>query len=140
MAESHSFRLPNDLNEVPPLRARFVRACADAGVADEDMQASTLVFIELVNNSIEHGCKRAEDHVEGWYRITETDIEVEVTDPSEVLTEDDFTNSDASDFAENGRGAGLFLIHALSDEVLVHASPSGGTTIRIVKHRGRGAA
>ena len=106
MADPHSFRLTNDLAEVPAVRDLFVRECVSAGVEEEEMQAQMLVFTELVNNAIEHGCKHATDTVEGWYRITESLIEFEVTDPSEVLTAEDFTNSDASNFAENGRGAG----------------------------------
>ena len=140
MAEPHTFRLPNDLSEVPRLRDRFVQSCVAAGVAEEDMQGSMLVFTELVNNAIEHGCKLPEDHVEGWYLITEARIEVEVTDPSEVLSQEDFSQSDATDFAETGRGAGLFLIQALADEVAVARGPHGGTTVRVIKNRGRGAA
>jgi anti-sigma regulatory factor (Ser/Thr protein kinase) len=138
--EPHPFRLPNDLSEVPALRDLFVRACAEAGLADEEMQGQMLVFTELVNNAIEHGCTRPSDVVEGWYRITDTEIEVEVTDPGEVLTEDDFNNSDCTNFAEEGRGAGLFLVRALTDEVNVSPGPNGGTTVRVKKLRGRGAA
>ena len=63
-----------------------------------------------------------------------------VTDPGEQLTADDFKDSDASEFSETGRGAGLFLIRALSDEIDVTPAPTGGTTVRIVKHRTLGAA
>jgi serine/threonine-protein kinase RsbW len=140
VADTHPFRLQNDLAEVPPLRERFERECSAAGVDDEDKQSSVLAFTELVNNSIEHGCSRATDVVEGWYRITEIAIECEVTDPGEVLTLDDFNNADASAFVENGRGAGLLLIRAMSDEVDVRPSPGGGTTVRILKRRRLGAA
>jgi anti-sigma regulatory factor (Ser/Thr protein kinase) len=140
VTEPHPFRLPNDLAEVPAVRDRFVRACTEAGLADEEMQGQMLVFTELVNNAIEHGCTRPSDVVEGWYRITDTEIEVEVTDPGEVLTEDDFNNSDCTNFAEEGRGAGLFLVRALTDEVNVSPGPNGGTTVRVKKLRGRGAA
>jgi anti-sigma regulatory factor (Ser/Thr protein kinase) len=140
VSDSHAFRLPNDLSEVPPLRDRFAKACAAAGVVDDELQPAMLAFTELVNNSIEHGCKLPSDHVEGWYRITASVIEIEVTDPGEELTAADFTNSDPSEFAVNGRGAGLFLIQAMSDEVHVARAPGGGTTIRIVKRRAQGVA
>ncbi len=136
----HDFCLPNDLASVPPLRERFAQACVAAGVADEDMQAAMLAFTELVNNAIEHGCKRPGDVVRGFFSISPQEIEMTVTDPGEQLTADDFQNSDCSEFSDTGRGAGLFLIRALSDEIDVKAAPSGGTTVRIVKHRGRGAA
>jgi anti-sigma regulatory factor (Ser/Thr protein kinase) len=140
VADPHPFRLPNDLSEVPPLRDLFAKECEVAGVLEEDREASKLVFTELVNNAIEHGCTAPEHFIEGWYRITDTDIEFEVTDPSRGLSAADFDNCDPTDFAEEGRGAGLYLIKALTDEVHVGPSQSGGTTVRIVKHRTRGAA
>lgn len=132
--DQHYFRLSNDLAEVPALRERFDRTCAAAGVAEEIREGAKLVITELVNNAIEHGCCLPHHTVEGWYRITADDIEIEVTDPSGDLTEDDFKSSDASGFVDNGRGAGLFLIQALTDEVTVRRADQGGTTVRIVKH------
>lgn len=140
MTDTHTFRLSNDLSEVPSLRDLFVQACVSAGVDQDEMQGQMLVFTELVNNAIEHGCTRPSDCVEGWYRITPTEIVVEITDPSEVLTNEDFENCDASNFAEQGRGAGLFLVRALTDEINVRPGPNGGTTVRVTKIRGRGAA
>jgi anti-sigma regulatory factor (Ser/Thr protein kinase) len=139
VGDSHPFRLSNDLGEVPALRELFERACLDAGLGEEEREGSKLVITELLNNAIEHGCSCDADHVEGWYRITAASIEIEVTDPSGCLTEDDFRNSDASGFAENGRGAGLFLVQALTDQVTVRRADGGGTTVHIVKYRGQGA-
>ncbi len=135
MPSFHAFRLNCDLGGVPPLRERFARDCREAGVVDEEGKSVMLVLEELVNNSIEHGCTMPEHCVEGFYRISETSIEVEVTDPGEILTQEDFSDADASDFAENGRGAGLFLVQALSDEVHVRRAPKGGTTVHVVKRR-----
>lgn len=135
MDDPHSFRLKNDLAEVPPLREQFASACAAAGVVEDDVQALMLVLTELVNNAIEHGCTRPSDVVEGSYRITTADIEIEVSDPSTGLSEASFLNSDASDFAENGRGAGLFLVRAMTDELRVQPALAGGTTVRVVRHR-----
>jgi anti-sigma regulatory factor (Ser/Thr protein kinase) len=134
VAEPHPFHLSNDLAAVPPLRVLFSQACVAAGVADEEREGQTLVFTELVNNAIEHGCTRPTDCVDGWFQITEAAIEIEVTDPSKGLTNEDFTSSDASGFAETGRGAGLFLIQALTDEISVRRAPAGGTTVCTVKH------
>jgi anti-sigma regulatory factor (Ser/Thr protein kinase) len=140
MVDSHVFRLLNDLTEVPPLRERFARACDVCGVFEEDKQAMMLAFTELVNNAIEHGCRSPDDCVEGWYRITESDIEIEVSDRGEALSAEDFANSDPTDFAETGRGAGLFLIQAVTDEIRVTPAEAGGTTVRIVKHRRQAAS
>ena len=135
MDDPHPFRLRNDLSEVPPLREQFASACAAEGVIDDDVQALMLVLTELVNNAIEHGCTRPGDVVEGSYRITTADIEIEVSNPSTGLSEASFQNSDAADFAENGRGAGLFLVRAMTDELSVAPALAGGTTVRVVRHR-----
>jgi anti-sigma regulatory factor (Ser/Thr protein kinase) len=137
---SHPFHLKNDLSEVPALRDQFVRACVAASVAEEEMQGAMLVLTELLNNAVEHGCKCPTDTVEGWWRITDAEIEIQVTDPGEILTQDDFTNSAPTEFAESGRGAGLFLVQAIADEVDVKRAPAGGTTIRVVKRRAQGRA
>src|SRR5438105_197328 len=121
---SHQFRLNADLAEVPALREQFARDCTDAGVPEDEKQAAMLILTELLNNSVEHGCKRPSDAVEGFWQIGESEIVIQVTDPGEVLTSDDFKNSDPGEFAENGRGAGLFLIQALSDELEVKRSES----------------
>ena len=46
MADPHSFRLTNDLAEVPAVRDLFVRECVSAGVEEEEMQ--TLFLLEGV--------------------------------------------------------------------------------------------
>ena len=93
------------------------------------------VFTELVNHSIEHGCSCPEDYVEGLYRIGSDEVEVEVTDPGETLTPESFDASQAADFSETGRGAGLYLIREFSDSVDVRPAPGGGTTIRVLRRR-----
>jgi anti-sigma regulatory factor (Ser/Thr protein kinase) len=136
----HTFRQLSDLNQVPGLREQFRECCLAEGVDEEDLQGTALVLTELVNNAIEHGCRGPADAVEGWYLITPTEIRIEVTDPGEVLTTDDFSSSDADGFAETGRGAGLFLVQALSDEVQVERASVGGTTVRVRKSRRKAVA
>jgi anti-sigma regulatory factor (Ser/Thr protein kinase) len=137
---SHHFRLNADLAEVPALRDLFTRACSDIGVPEDEKQAAMLILTELVNNSVEHGCKGPTDVVEGCWQINDSEIVIVVTDPGETLTGEDFKNSDPGEFAEHGRGAGLFLIQALSDELEVKRSDTGGTTIRVVKRLPPGRA
>jgi anti-sigma regulatory factor (Ser/Thr protein kinase) len=131
----HPFRLQNDLAEVPRLRDEFAQACKLAGVDEDTMQKAMLVLTELLNNAIEHGCKCPTDCVSGWWRISPDEIVTEATDPGEVLTKADFTESDPTDFAETGRGAGLFLVQALVDDLQVERAGSGGTTVRVVIRR-----
>lgn len=138
MIDRHPFLLHNDLAEVPTLREVFAQSCTLAGVADDELEACKLVLTELVNNAIEHGCTRPSDVVVGWYRITDADVEIEVTDPSDDgLTDEAFKSCDPSNFAETGRGAGLFLIVVMTDEISVRPGDPSGTTVRVVKHRAR---
>ena len=134
MPDEEAFRLTNDLTEVPALREKFNRACASSGVPQDIWEGQSLVITELVNNAIEHGCCLPTHTVECSFRITADDILIEVTDPSGDLTQEDFDNADAAGFADSGRGAGLFLIKQLTDDVNVQSGPNGGTTIRTVKH------
>lgn len=131
--DEEAFRLTNDLTEVPALREKFNRACAASGVPQDIWEGQSLVITELVNNAIEHGCCLPTHTVECSFRITGDDILIEVKDPTGDLTQEDFDNADASGFADSGRGAGLFLIKQLTDDVNVQRGPNGGTTIRTKK-------
>ncbi len=127
--------LPNDLSKVPGLRARFERSCLAGGVAGDELDIWKLIFTELVNNSIEHGCTRPQDTVRVRGEINAQLVRVTVTDPSEgSVTEASFDLTAAANFTDTGRGAGLFLIKEFSDGVNVRAI-AGGTEIEVVKYR-----
>lgn len=137
MEHTDSHRVPNDLAEVPGLREFFVQACRAAGVDGEELNAWMLVFTELVNNSMEHGCSDPTDCVDVYYSVSETSVELRVTDPGEAgPTLVDLLQRTTSDFAETGRGAGLILVRSFTDEVVVRPGENGGTEIRCVKYRG----
>lgn len=125
------------LAEVPDLRARFVAGLRAAGVAGDELEGWALVLTELVNNAIEHGCLREGDRVRvGWSEVHDR-IVVRVSNPGEgCITEEDFDVADCDDFADTGRGAGLFIIRAWADEVRVHAH--GATTEVEVSRRRAG--
>lgn len=126
----------NDLAQVPNLRARFVSSLEGAGIGGDELHGWALAFTELVNNALEHGCRRAGDTVavRWWGDRGQVGVAVTETCP-DGLTAGDFESADCDAFADTGRGAGLFLIRAFVDEIQVLPAAHGGTEIRIVRRR-----
>jgi anti-sigma regulatory factor (Ser/Thr protein kinase) len=123
-----------DLHEVPALRDVFETHLGVRGLDGEVVQGWGLIFTELVNNAVEHGRRGAVDAVRIGWEIRDDDVALVVVEPGDCpLTEKDFDQADAADFAEEGRGAGLFLIRAFVDEIRVQPLVEGGTEIRIVR-------
>lgn len=127
----------NELARVPQLRESFVADLASLGLDGDECDGWALAFTELVNNAVEHGCRFPDDVVGVrwwgdpsvvWMSVTETN--------DHGLTAADFDSATCDDFAETGRGAGLFLIRAFADEIQVNRGPDGGVEIRIAKFRG----
>lgn len=133
----HDSARASELAHVPDLRARFGAALARAGVDGDEAQEWALTFTELVNNSVEHGCVRPGDVVSVRWWVSATAVRVRVNDPGACsLTNADFENATCDGFADSGRGAGLFLIRALVDDVAVRSGPDGGTEIEVQRLRG----
>ncbi len=128
--------LPSDLAEVPTVRELFEAACVSSGVVDEELDAWKLIFTELVCNAIEHGCNGPEEMIEVRYAISDDEVELRVFDPGECDPAlRSLFDRTTSNFAETGRGAGLILVRAFTDEVDVSPVPTG-TEIRVMKRRG----
>jgi len=128
--------VPADLQAVPDHRNRFVEWLAQNGVDEAERQPLQLIFDELVNNSVEHGCNGPEDAVAVASHVTDGKVEILVYDPGEgKISGDSFPHGPNGVFEELGRGAGLILVRAFSDEIHVERGPNGGTMIRAVKYR-----
>jgi len=128
-------RFVGTLNEVPALRTRFQADLRASGVESEELEGWALCFTELVNNALEHGCSAAGDRVRVGWGETHGRILVTVTNPGVgCISKEDFDVSDCDDFAETGRGAGLFIIRAWADEIRVHAR-DGVTEVEVSRRR-----
>lgn len=126
-----------ELSQVPNLRARFVTDLERSGLDVDEVQGWALVFTELVNNALEHGCRAPGDIVTVRWSPAPSEVAVQVLETcTNGLTKADFECADCDGFAETGRGAGLFLIRAWVDAVDVEPGPHGGTQIRIARRRG----
>ncbi|MCE9638036.1 MAG: ATP-binding protein [Planctomycetes bacterium] len=129
-----------ELADVPLLRARFMSELGVAGISGDELGGWALAFTELVNNSVEHGCKNPGDVVSVRWTCDESSIVVVVADPGEAgVSGADFDEATCDGFAETGRGAGLFLIRAWVDDVQVRSDETPGgaarTEIRIERRR-----
>ena len=126
----------NRLEQVPPLRERFLASLGAAGVFGDELDGWALAFTELVNNAVEHGLGRAGDVIAvRWTSDIDHVCVAVVESVDNGLTESDFSDADCADFAETGRGAGLFLIRCWAHEVRVQPTDVGGTEIRIIRRR-----
>ena len=138
MEESHTYRVTNDLGEVPDLREHFVRAVGVQGVGGDELDAWKLVFTELVCNAIEHGCAQPGDSVRVRWNVELDHVELEVTDPGDCHGNlEELFDRQQSDFSETGRGAGLILVRHFMDEIEVRPVDGGGTRIRARRDRNR---
>ena len=138
MQESHSYRVTNDLGEVPDLREHFVRAVGSQGIAGDQLDAWKLVFTELVCNAIEHGCAQPGDSVRVCWVVHPEHVELEVTDPGDCHGSlEELFDRQQTDFSETGRGAGLILVRHFMDEIEVKPVDGGGTRIRARRYRNR---
>jgi anti-sigma regulatory factor (Ser/Thr protein kinase) len=131
-----------ELPEVPLARARFVAHLGSIGIEGDELHGWALTFTELVNNAIEHGCSQPGDVIRIRWWQEQGDVVVSVTDPSVgSISAADFDCATCDGFEDTGRGAGLFLIRAWVDEVTVSPGATGGTEVRIRRHRdGAGGA
>jgi anti-sigma regulatory factor (Ser/Thr protein kinase) len=133
----HHFRTSADLGEVKGLRVLFARALTVEGVQGEELEIWKLLFTELVQNAIEHGCTGGGDAIVVQYKVTAEEVVLRTIDPSEGrIAAEDVHSADGGGFLESGRGAGLFLLKAYSDEVAVQRAPHGGTMVRVTRKRG----
>jgi serine/threonine-protein kinase RsbW len=109
----------------------FVDAIArEAGFDDSEREAFDLAVTEAVSNAIRHGSPRgAENQVELSVCDEPARLVVTVRDEGEGFIPAAYTLPDPQSYADHGRG--LYLIHALMDEV--QYSRDGGTTVRMVK-------
>jgi len=104
----------------------------EAGLDEAERAAFELAITEVVSNAIRHGSPRgAEDRVTLTVVEEETRIVVTVHDQGVGFVPERITLPDPHSYADHGRG--LYLIHALADEV--EYSRSDGTTVRLVKKK-----
>lgn len=128
----HDLSLPAAVRSLHEARLFVDTIARAAGLDESDRAALALAITEVVSNAIRHGSPRgAQDRVTICVVEEETRLVVTVRDEGEGFVPEKIALPDPKSFADHGRG--LYLIHALVDEVeYVRAN---GTLVRLVKKK-----
>jgi serine/threonine-protein kinase RsbW len=132
--QTYRLEIPSAVGSLHQARL-FVDAIArEAGFLDGDLEAICLAVTEAVSNAIRHGSPRGqEDTVELSVAASSSRLTITVHDRGPGFVPDEYELPDPLSFADHGRG--LYLIHALMDEVEYRRSD--GTTVRMTKRKRR---
>lgn len=128
----------SNLHYVRPIRHFVTALCNLAEYSEEETESIGLVATELLNNSIEHGCKNGSQEIRLRLLVEPKSFRAEVIDPGEggrQFAEHALQMSQTLPPLEQPRGRGLYLIRSYMDEVDVSYAPDVGTRIYIRKAR-----
>lgn len=114
---------PADVSHLADTRAELRQWLSRAGVEPEKTQDVLIAVGEAVANAIEHGHR---DRREGSVRLSAS----AVVDQLFLTIIDTGTWKKANPGADNTRGRGVTLMHALMDDVSIH-SDDAGTTVHL---------
>jgi serine/threonine-protein kinase RsbW len=132
LPREHVLDIPAVVRALHQARVFVDKIMCEAGLNDADRAAFELAITEVVSNAIRHGSPRgAEDRVTLRIVEEETRIVVTIRDQGVGFVPEQITLPDPHTFADHGRG--LYLIHALADEV--EYDRADGTTVRLVKKK-----
>lgn len=125
---------------VRPVRHFIGALCTLADYGEDEADEIALVATEILNNSIEHGCRTPDDQVEVTMIVTPELFRFEVLDAGSGGPE--FASHAAQRAKimpdlEESRGRGLFLINNFMDELDVSYDPDSGTCFKVSKMRQR---
>jgi len=127
-----------NMQYVRPVRHFISALCALAEYAEDETDSIALVVTEILNNSIEHGCRSVEDEVVVTMFVTQERFQFEVLDSGKGGSSFAATALDKAGQMpdlEEPRGRGLFLIKTYMDEMFVNYDPARGTRLRVSKTR-----
>lgn len=132
LPREHTLVIPAAVRSLHRARLFVDRITRDAGLDDAERAAFELAITEVVSNAIRHGSPRGErDRVTLRIVEEETRIVVTIRDQGVGFVPERITLPDPHTFADHGRG--LYLIHALADEV--DYDRTDGTLVRLVKNK-----
>jgi anti-sigma regulatory factor (Ser/Thr protein kinase) len=115
-------RLFADPAHLRPARQAIVHWARDIGLGPEIVEDLALAVGEALSNSIEHGYRVVDGHIEVDGRCTERELRVAVIDHGQWRTPTSRAGS---------RGRGISMIHALADEARVEQWETGTTVTMI---------
>lgn len=132
------FWLSADLNAVPPARKKAMRACTDAGLADDDCFALDLALGEALANAVTHGTGNGlttdgKIYLGLWNFQSRLIIQVRDSGPGFNPPEPPYIMPEAHQHHTCGRG--LPLMETLTDALAVCRGcvVEGGASVFLIK-------
>jgi anti-sigma regulatory factor (Ser/Thr protein kinase) len=134
--------MPSDLAFVKSTRRFILSVLRLAGIPDEQRDELALVFTEMANNSIEHGCCPTDSEASIGISVELTvgveDVEILVRDPGGGASNARdlsraLEDAEVAPPVGNERGMGLYLVRCIMDEVEVRDEGNQGTVMRALK-------
>ena len=84
MNTAQTITLKPEWDEIEKVRNQFVRILVDGGIENNTIQSATIVFSELIENSIKYGAFSSGGHVEACINIAHGMITIEVLNPIDI--------------------------------------------------------
>lgn len=132
LPREHTLDIPAEVSTLHQVRLFVEEITREAGLDEGDRAAFELAITEAVSNAIRHGSPRgAEDRVRVSVVEEASRIVVTICDQGCGFVPVRITLPDPHSFTDHGRG--LYLIHALVDEV--EYTRRDGTIVRLVKKK-----
>ena len=131
-----SLRLAGRYKNLAKFREYVTRAAKEAGLDEDGVYACQLAVDEACTNIIEHGYQgEGKGDIECSCRASRGGLEIILRDWGQAFDPREIPEPDlnASIDEMNLRGAGIYLIRQMMDEVSFEFSPSQGNTTRMYK-------
>ena len=124
---SISFRIDSQLNQISLVRAALSGVLNHLGVLESDIFSLELAVTEIINNTLEHGYRGAEDKpIEVKVRVSCSDVQIDLNDhappfPKEQLYRLEGEPALLEDPNENWpmRGHGLQIVRQVVDSIVL---------------------
>lgn len=131
---------PGRFESLAGIRKFVFEAASDAGFDEKDVYAVELAVDEACSNIIEHAYGgEGKGEIECTCNDLNGSLEIIIRDEGQPFDPDAVSSPDFSVELENlkPRGAGLFLINNLMDDVDYKFSNKEGNELRMVKHKNK---
>ncbi|NTU71544.1 MAG: anti-sigma factor antagonist [Coriobacteriia bacterium] len=129
----HEFEMHPDVNELAGMRERVSELIAPLGFQESALFDIKVAMGEALANAVRHGSSEPDDAmIEVGVFAYEDRVMIEVRDSGDGF---DGTPSPSDDLYAPG-GRGIMFMRALMDRVEFTESVTGGTCVRLIKHRG----
>ncbi len=128
---------PGNYTSLPAISAFITQFAREAGFDEHDVYAVELAVDEACTNIIEHGYNSEPGEITCTCQSTEDSIKIVLKDRGKSFDPEKVPQPDPTLPLEevSARGAGLFLMKKMMDEVHFDFDPANGNVLTMVKHK-----